>query len=87
MKSIISYSTICPKYSPEQEEKLKQKIMTIANQIDQIDNKHPDFRDHCKCFREVMQTVFWVFVVRIGSCSLPPSSSSREPSNPLTSGP
>ena len=87
MKSIISYSTICPKYSPEQEEKLKQKIMNFAKQIDEIDNKHPDFRDHCKCFREVMQTIFWVFVVSTCSCSLLRSSSSREPSSQLTSGP
>jgi hypothetical protein len=63
MKAILGFSKVCPKYTPEQEEKLKQKIINISKQIDEIEKKFPDFHEHCKAFREIMQTTFWVFVV------------------------
>ena len=61
-KAVLGFSKICKKYSGEQEEKLKQKIMDIAKNIDSIEKENPDFSDHCRTFREVMQTAFWVFV-------------------------
>jgi hypothetical protein len=36
MKSIVGFSKVCPKFTPEQEEKLKQKIMNVAKKIDDL---------------------------------------------------
>lgn len=69
MKSILGYSKICPKFAPEQEEKLKQKIMNVAKKLDDLEKRKPDFHEHCHAFREVMQTTFWVFVVEYSLCS------------------
>ena len=44
--------------------------MNIAKKLDDVEKKNGDFHDHCKAFREVMQTVFWVFVVMIWRYSL-----------------
>lgn len=70
MKAILGYSKTCKKYAPEQEEKLKQKIMDISKKIDDLEKKSPDFSDHCRTFREIMQTAFWVFVVTVLRFSL-----------------
>ena len=43
MKSIVGFSKICPKFTPEQEEKLKQKIMDVTKKIDILEKKSPDF--------------------------------------------
>ena len=63
MKDIMGYSKVCKKFTPDQEEKLKTKIMVITKDIDQVEKKNRDFSDHCRTFREIMQTAFWVFVV------------------------
>lgn len=86
MKAILGYSKACKKYSGEQEEKLKQKIMNIANKVDEVEKKSPEFSDHCRTFREIMQTAFWVFVVIYRRFSLPPSSCSKGLSSLRTSG-
>lgn len=63
MESILGFSRVCKKYSPGQEDILKQKVMDYANKIDDLDKKYPDYRDHCRTFKDALQTVFWVFVV------------------------
>ena len=63
MEFILGFSRVCKKYSKEQEDVLKQKIIDIAKKIDEVDKKSPDFSDHCRTFRDAMQTTFWVFVV------------------------
>ena len=51
MKAILGFSKVCPKYTPEQEEGLKKKIMDIGKKIDDLEKNHHDFSEHCKCFR------------------------------------
>jgi len=36
--------------------------MNISKEIDEIDKKSPDYSDHCRTFREILQTTLWVFV-------------------------
>jgi hypothetical protein len=70
MKAIVGFSKICPKYTPDQEEKIKQKIVNIANKIDEVEKENRDYSEHCKAFREIMQTTLWVFVVTVALYSL-----------------
>ena len=86
MKSILGYSKVCPKFTPEQEEKLKQKIMNVAKKLDDLEKRSPDFHEHCHAFREVMQTTFWVFVVTFSLCSQLQNFYSKEQSNLQTFG-
>lgn len=87
MKDILGYSKTSKKFSPAQEEKLKTKIMVIGKEIDEVDKKSPEFSDHCRTFREIMQTAFWVFVVPLPRSSPLPSSCSRAASSQPISGP
>ena len=48
---MIGYSKVCPKFTAEEEDKLKQKIMGISKKIDAVENGNRDFQEHCKAFR------------------------------------
>lgn len=40
MKMILGYSKVCKKFSQDQEEQLKQKIMDISKKIDDVEKKN-----------------------------------------------
>lgn len=63
MKTILSYSQISKKYSPSQEEKLKNIFISLSNSIEDIIKKNPNFIDHSKAVKEILSATFWVFVV------------------------
>lgn len=63
MKSILSYSQVCKKYTPQQQEKLKNIFINLSNvDIEAIIKKNPKFIDHCKAVKEILSATFWVFV-------------------------
>ena len=63
MKSIMAYSLFCKKFSPEQEEKLKQKFYALSKETEGIEKGNLEFIDHTRAVRELISTTFWVFVV------------------------
>jgi hypothetical protein len=64
MKQILGFSTSNKKYSPQQEEKLKQKFMDLSKQTEDLERKNAEHIDHCRTIRELVSVTFWVFVVR-----------------------
>jgi hypothetical protein len=64
MKLILNYSQFCKKFSPAQEEKLKNIFIQLSNEIETILKKNVEFVDHCKAMKEILSATFWVFVVR-----------------------
>jgi hypothetical protein len=63
MKQILGFSTSSKKYSPQQEEKLKQKFLDLSKQTEDLEKKVLEYIDHCRTIRELISVTFWVFVV------------------------
>jgi hypothetical protein len=63
MKQILGFSTSNKKFSPQQEEKLKQKFMDLSKQTEDLERKGVEYIDHCRTIRELLSVTFWVFVV------------------------
>jgi|688.fasta_scaffold1209056_1 hypothetical protein len=63
MKQILGFSTSCKKYSPQQEEKLKQMFMDLSKQTEDFEKKNVEYIDHSRTIRELISVTFWVFVV------------------------
>ena len=63
MKQILGFSTSSKKYSPQQEEKLKQKFLDLSKQTEDLEKKSLEYIDHCRTIRELISVTFWVFVV------------------------
>lgn len=74
MKLILGYSSVCKKFSQDQERKLQEKFKALSKETEDLEKKGVDYIDHCRAIRELLSTTFWVFVVDTPSFSPPLSS-------------
>ena len=51
MKQILGFSTTSKKFSPQQEEKLKQKFMDLSKQTEDVEKKSIEHIDHSRAIR------------------------------------
>lgn len=51
MKQILGFSTSSKKFTPQQEEKLKQKFMDLSKQTEDVEKKSVDHIDHSRAIR------------------------------------
>ena len=51
MKQILGFSVSNKKFTPQQEEKLKQKFMDLSKQTEDVEKKSADHIDHSRAIR------------------------------------